>query len=263
MRPLPPRQQGFTLVEVIISIVILGILGVGMANFIHRSVQGFKDTAERQALAKIGWIVSEKVSRELRDALPNSVRLSAADTCIEFIPIVAGTDYLSVPVVSAANSFEVVPFSAYSDGSVNPALDRVAVYPYTVSNLYSLTNPGMISARIASMANGATTNSKRITLAGSHRFVADSPTRRLFIVRPPVMYCFESGFLNRYDGYGFSFSVASANRTVVGHRLSNGRFNYQAGTDTRNGLVAIRFNISADGSAIQSITQEVQVRNVP
>jgi MSHA biogenesis protein MshO len=256
-------QQGFTLVEVILSIVIIGILGIGVANFMHRTVQGYQDTAERQQLAKIGWVVSEKVSRELRDALPNSIRLSVSDTCIEFIPVLAGTDYLSVPVVSAGSSFEVVPFSRYSDADVSPNQDRVAVYPYTVSSLYSLGNPGTISGLIASMADGATANSKAITLAASHRFPADSPTHRLFIVRTPAMFCFDSGFLYRYDGYGYSFSAATANRVVVGHRLSNGSFGYAPGTESRNGLVAIRFDISAAGSAVQSINQEVQIRNVP
>src|SRR3990167_327162 len=96
------NQSGFTLIEMVITIVLIGILGVGMSRFIGQSVQGVKDTAERQQLSAIGWITSEKISREIRDALPNSFRLNSGGSCIEFIPTVAGTDYLTVPVVSAA-----------------------------------------------------------------------------------------------------------------------------------------------------------------
>ena len=255
------NQSGFTLIEMVITIVLIGILGVGMSRFIGQSVQGVKDTAERQQLSAIGWITSEKISREIRDALPNSFRLNSGGSCIEFIPTVAGTDYLTVPVVSAATSFEVVPFPSYT---LDSSQDRVAVYPFTDVGLYALGNPGTISSLIASMAAGATANAQAITLSSSHQFLTDSPTRRLYVVREPVMYCFVGQYLYRYGNYGFQSSMPTpTSGTVIASRLASGSFQYAPGTLSRNGVVTFAFEVQGSDGAKQLIDQEVQIRNVP
>lgn len=253
-------QSGFTLIEMIVTIVLIGILGVGMSRFIGQSVQGVKDTAERQQMSAVGWITSEKLTRELRTALPNSIRLNPGNTCIEFIPTVAGTDYLSVPIVSAGTSFEVAPFSNYT---LDATQDRVAIYPFTLANLYDLNDPGTISGLIASMGAGTTPNATAITLSSSHQFLTDSPTRRLYIVREPVMYCFVGQFLNRFGNYGFQSTMPTpAAGSVIASLLANGIFEYTPGTLSRSGVVRFAFTVQGDGAA-QMIDQEVQIRNVP
>ena len=260
---LSSRQSGFTLIEMVVTIVLIGITGVGITNFIGRSTQGMVDIAERQQIATIGWIVSEKVSRELRQALPNSIRIDGS--CVEFVPIVAGTDYLTVPTLIASNNFESVPFSNYS---VNTTQDRVAIYPNTLTGLYSLSTPGTISGLVTSTAAGSTTNAIRINLAANHQFLTDSPTNRLYIVQDPVMYCFESDFLYRYSEYGFNSLMTTDEddlngQTVMGSRLSVGSFTYSAGTLSRSAVVNMAFDVTGDNGVTQAINQEVQIRNVP
>jgi len=262
-------QQGFTLIELVMTIVIIGILGVGISGFVGRTTQGMIDIAERQQLATIAWIISEKTSRELRSALPNSIRLNAGSTCVEFIPAIAGTDYLSVPILTAANNFEVVPFSNYAAADVNALTDRVAVYPNTITGLYNSTlpNPGVISGLITSQATGATLNAQRLNLASNHQFLSDSPLNRLYVVQNPVMYCFSGGFLYRYSGYGYFTTFPSgaslANQVVIGSRINTGTFTYTAGLLTRSAIVTMNYGIISSTSEIQSIEQEVQIRNVP
>jgi len=260
------RQIGFTLIEMVVTLVIVGILGVGITNFIGRSVQGYSDAAERQQLATIAWIVSEKVSRELREALPNSISLSNANTCVGIIPTLAGSDYLSVPIATASDNFEVVPFSNYDNADVSG--ERVAVYPNTLTNLYSLPNPGVprvISDLVDNLSAGTTAGAVTINLDSTHQFITDSPTKRAYIIQNPITYCFDNdGFLYRYSDYGFQQNLPANGftRTVVGSNLSGGQFAYTPGTLSRSGVVTLSFDVVGD-DATHAITQEVQIRNVP
>ena len=105
----PPRAAGFTLVELVIVIVLLGILSVGTVQFINDSTMGYANSVVRSELASGAQSVLDRLSRELRDALPRSVRVSADGACLEYLPVVGGTSYLSVPTDSPATEVLVVP----------------------------------------------------------------------------------------------------------------------------------------------------------
>jgi MSHA biogenesis protein MshO len=261
------KQVGFTLVEMVVTIVIIGILGVGITNFVGRTTQGMADIAERQQVATIGWLVSEKVSRELRQALPNSVRMNTGNSCVEFVPTIAGSDYLPFSILNSVSSFESVPFPHYAAADVDTSVDRVAIYPNSVTDLYQLLNPGIISGLMSQITAGTTTNAVTIGLAASYQFDADSPTNRVYIVQDPVMYCFENSLLFRYSAYGYHNTFATGatlqNQTVIGNRLSDGTFTYTAGVLTRNAIVTMSFDVTGNNGATQPINQEVQIRNVP
>lgn len=262
-------QRGFTLTELIIVIVLLGIISVIPISFIRYSAQGALDTANRQRLAMAAGVISEQISREIRVALPGSVRLSSDKRCLELIPIIAGTVYRNAPIISAQPSFPVLalPGGGSSTG-------HAVIYPYaaTTSELYSPTTPGVLSPMSATLPAG--TGTVNLTFdSASHQFLTDSPMRRFFMVDTPVTFCQEGQFVYRYSDYGFQLTVGAAlpgtfadGREVIGAPLetSSLMFSFVPPSLQRNGLVTFEFALQSDQSAERIyVAQEVQLRNVP
>lgn len=66
------KIRGFTLIEMIVTIVIGSIIMLGIAVYLRLGVQGYSDSIVRQRLQTQAQFVTEKMSREIRHAVPNS-----------------------------------------------------------------------------------------------------------------------------------------------------------------------------------------------
>jgi len=208
------RAGGFTLIELVVVITVMGILSVGAVSFITDASDGYANTVRRTELGSTMRLAAERVTRELRNALPNSVRV--AGNCLEFIPVEGGSAYLNLPVSIASNAFDVAaPIDAAMNGT------RVAVFPDSTSAVYSLTDPGVVSPPAAFAAPDAS-NVVRVALATAHRFPFESPERRFFMVRSPISYCVDQNRLWRYQNYGFNVTqptVAALPTSMPGRGL--------------------------------------------
>ena len=76
--------RGFTLVEAVITIVILGVVAGVLAPFIVEATQGFTDTRERAELVAKGRLALERLTRDLREAEPGTVSVADGDTTLRF-----------------------------------------------------------------------------------------------------------------------------------------------------------------------------------
>lgn len=256
------HTSGFTLVELVTVIMVLGILSVGTVQFITDSAGGFATTVGRAELATDARFAVERISRELRDALPNSVRSNGA--CIEYIPIIGASTYTTLPVAAPAASFLSVPV----DPLPVPAGARVAVYPNLA--VYVLAASGVISPT-AAVSGPDGNNEVTVTMATPHSFPAESPSNRYFFVASPVSYCVDGDALWRYQNYGFLAAQPAAaalpgglpGRSLVAQYVNAATpFTVNAATLTRNAVVEIdlAFTRRDDSIAVQHL---VQVRNVP
>ena len=190
------QERGFTLVELTLVIVLMGILSVTTVSFIGDSAVGYASTVRRTELATTARLMTERFARDLRDALPNSVRVSG--NCIEFVPVVAASSYLYLPVTESTTTFAVVPLeTGYVNGS-----DRVAVFPDSTTQIYTLTAHGPISDTVSfSVPDGD--NVVTATLSVSHQFASESPRKRFYVVSTPVSYCLDTQRMWRYSSYGY------------------------------------------------------------
>jgi len=98
-------QGGFTLVEMIVVMVITGIIGGMVAIFIRAPVQGYMVSARRAEMTDIADTALRRLGRDIRTAVPNSVRVPApaGSTYIEFLPTRDGGRYRANATGGAGN----------------------------------------------------------------------------------------------------------------------------------------------------------------
>ena len=258
------RTNGFTMIELIVVIAVMGILSVGAVAFITDASDGYASTVRRTELGSGMRLAAERMTRELRNALPNSVRVSG--DCLEFIPVDGGASYLNLPVSIASTGFDV---AAPIDASLAGA--RIAVFPDSTAAVYSSSDPGVVSPP-AQFAAPDANNIVRVTLASAHRFPVESPERRLYLLRGPVSYCLDQKQLWRYQGYGIqavqptvsTLPTSMPGRSMIGEDLvaSAPVFTVANATLTRNAEVTIDLEFG-DGNDVVRIHHLVQLRNVP
>lgn len=100
------RERGFTLVEAIVVIVLTGTLASIVAVFIAGPVMGYMGSTRRAELSDAADTALRRLGRDLRLALPNSLRRSGDGRYIEFMPIVASGRYR---VEGSANAYCATP----------------------------------------------------------------------------------------------------------------------------------------------------------
>ena len=266
------KQRGVTLVELVVTIVLMGILAGGTVAFVISSTQSYVDTATRNQLSGIARIATQKLEMALQAAVPNSVRVTLAesngDQCLEYIPVADATSYLAVNFVSASNSLTVFPFTAAGLSGGRYAI----IYPVSPASLYAAANPGPLAT--VSSASGSA-----ITLTSDHLFNSGSDAQRLYLGEEPVSFCLEGGKLFRYKNYTASglktsqctpdtaacLPTSAPNRALMADSISNaGRsaFNVAASRLQSTGSVRLDLNFS-DGSEAINIRHEIQIPSAP
>lgn len=284
------HQSGFTLIEIVITIVVSSIMAVGLVSYIGDSVTGYISAGNRNQLASSGRTVLDRIAMELHNAVPNSVRVTAVnggDQCMEFVPFLGATSYIDPPFTGqGADEFIVVGF--------NPAVVAgpaaglfVFIYPIDTGAVYAAPtllpgspvppDPGSVyqgsRAEIDSIAAADPDGKVLITLVNGHRFNRRSPVQRIYLTEQPVSFCVVGDRLYRYSNYGFAavqpepagLPAQAPGRALISNQLTNAgltAFSLQAPTLRRNGLVRMNFMFEELGDVI-NLNHEVQLRNVP
>lgn len=103
-KPLP-RQHGFSLVELIVVMVLIGAIGGIIAMQIKPTLQGYLAVGKRAALTDQADSALRRIVTEVRSAVPNSLRLGSAQ-CLELVPSSDGGRYRSGPDVDPSRAGE-------------------------------------------------------------------------------------------------------------------------------------------------------------
>ncbi|MFT6194283.1 MAG: MSHA biogenesis protein MshO [Cognaticolwellia sp.] len=269
------NQQGFTLIELVTVIVILGVLATGISSFIRFGTQSYTDAADRNAVISTARFVVERLNREVRNALPNSIRTNGVDNqCLEFVPIDKSVVYLDIPVLpeAASNNIDVLMLA----GDLSPTTQYVAVYALNSDDIYNK-EPGVIE-EFSSVANSDDRQViSTISFSNSIRFKDESPTERLYLIGSPVSYCVENQAIYRYQTYGFGpydsdgrpLSTTDTKKVLMAEYVDNYSssgnlppFQTSPASLQRNALALIRLKFARNLEEIV-FNNEIQVPNVP
>lgn len=282
--PMRADQRGFTLVEMVIVIVITGILGGTVAMFITLPVQGYIDTVRRAELTDIADTAVRRMARDIRGALPNSVRVGGAGSFLEFVPIKAAGRYRAD--VDAAGAGDPLDFSSSADASFDvlgppvavAAGDSVVIYNQGSPDYDVYNAPGATSSRRAAAAPFGTVNSVAFNPAGA-RFAFASPGSRFQVAGTPVTYACDlpNATLWRYSGYAIQAAqpatiaaldaLAGVAKAALATRVSACALAYDTVVLQNNGLVVITLAISqavvGGGAETVTLQHQVSLANTP
>lgn len=269
-RPRTSRQRGFTLVEMVMAIVILGIVGAMVAVFMRQPIDAYFDTARRAALSDVADTAVRRMARDIRKALPNSLRTPNSQ-CVEFIPTRTGGRYRAA--TNSAGSGDILDFTT-TDGSfdmlgTSSLLTDQQIGAGDVVAVYNLGIPGADAyagdntATVASVGIGTLAGETKITISPK-RFPFASPGNRFHVIpgnEKVVSYVCAGGSLYRNANYAYATSCPTSGGSLMASGVSC-NFIYNGSDLQRNGMVQILLDISRGGETV-SLYHEVNVNNTP
>ncbi len=283
------KAVGFTLIELVIAISLSAIVISFAAMFIVTPVNSYRAQARRAELVDAADAVLRLVGRDVRAALPNSIRIANNGTVIalEMLAAVDAVRYRDsgatadptqeLDFASPDNSFASL---SQFDGITRPFTTSayyLSIYNVGVpgADAYSLTNVITPPGTSITIDNSTTPNEDLITLAPAFRFAYGSPGHRVYLVSGPVTYLCDTTAqtIRRYSGYSIDANQnnrdsngqllgAGATSALVADRVTNCQFDYAAGTAARAGLVTLRVTFNKDGESVWLVHQ-VHVENAP
>lgn len=279
--------RGFTLIELVITIAVGSVVVAFMALFIVMPMDAYTAQTRRAALVDAADSALRFMSRDLRSALPNSVRVASSGTvtALELLATADGARYqdngplanpaLALNFNAPASAFATtVPFTQltlpWSSSGYYLSIYNVGV---PGANAYQMTNVITPAGTTISISAGSSANQNLVTLNPAFQFAYGSPEKRVYLVSGPVSYLCDTsaGTLTRYSGYTISstqptsaatLSAAGATSALIAADVGSCAFTYSAGTAQRNALATLTLQITQSSESVQ-LLNEVQMVNAP
>ncbi|MCZ6668077.1 MAG: type II secretion system protein [Gammaproteobacteria bacterium] len=278
------KQAGFSLFELILVIVLLGIMASGAGLLITSPIDAYIDQVRRQLLVDQAEMALRQIARDVRRALPNSIRTTSvgAGWALEMVNTSDGARYRDeIGGVYLADT-DILNFTSTDDqfnflGLLDLADltgQRLVIYNTAPANIYSDAASGASLGIITPAATTLTLTApppgieNHIAMSTPFQFSQQSPGQRAFFVDGPISYICDPaiGRITRYSNYAYTAAQpappAGAAQGPVVTQLAGCSINYTAGTAQRGGIITLEISLSDSGESI-TLLHQVHVDNVP
>jgi MSHA biogenesis protein MshO len=256
-------MAGFTLVELVIVIVVMAIIGGISVTFIKNSVLAYVNSEAYYELADRADIALRRMSRDIRNALPNSVWVSGDGSYVEFVPIKAGGRYKqdTLDFVTPNASFTVL-----SDAVTVASGDQLVIYNLGIEGA---------DAYAGNTVRALTSTGTTTTLSFSGTaFPLPSPARRFYVVNGAVIYACDlpNKRLLMYSNIAIPASpqatpqhptsFAGLNASIVAEDVTACSFTYSAGVMQHSGVITAQLELTKRGGVVRLLNL-INVVNSP
>jgi MSHA biogenesis protein MshO len=271
------HQAGFTLIELIVSMVLISLLALVAAPMLRLPLSAWLDASRRAELTNAADTVHSKLADDLRRALPNSVRVRqvGARVLLETLEVRAWGRHRAgpsggaqvCPAVCAAAGAQDVLEAACSETcftSIGPlegdvpvaGSDWVVVNPLTpagaVGNPYfggNVAVAGGIKTRLTDVS--AAPDGNRVRIA-AHNFAATAASRRFYLVATPVTWDCDPATQRLTRRWGYAVAAvqpvafaAAAQAAPLATQVAACSIRYvPAGSQGRGGIVHVVLRLS-------------------
>ena len=281
------RQRGFTLVELIVVMVVVGVIAGVLVLQLRPAMQSYLAIRQRANLTNQADAALRRIIAEVHAAVPNSLRYTAAgqDQCIEFVPTKDGgrfrtdidtTNGKGTPLVpgAATLSFDVL---TDLDGADAPN-DYIVVGNVNRDDAYDPAQVGTI-ASIATPAPSGVAKSA-ITLDKATTFPAGYEGGRFLVVpqneRAVTYTCTKAGTDSAGTGTGTIYRVTGytpgkapwpscpTGPAILVTKVSDCNILYKEneGATQQSGYLQLQLGLAEGGEAAK-LTMGAHVENAP
>lgn len=281
-----PRRRGFTLVELVVTIVLFGLMAATLVVFLRPAVSAWLAVRTRAALAADADHALRRMLRDVRVAVPNSLR-TPGPQCFELVPTGGGGRYrLAADGVNGGSAAASTEAATSQVDVLSPLSPLPAVGDWLVVDNQ---NPGDVYA--GSNRTAITAVTTPAAAVGRHRLAFGAmqfplgydgarfnwvPDRQkaVFYVCSGASATLDGngdapGVLYRLQNYGFNAAApascpATAGADVLATNVRSCRFLYQAnqGATQQSGYISLQVELTRNNETA-SLVLGAHVSNVP
>lgn len=253
------KNCGFTLVELIVVMVLMGILASTLAVFFRPAMDAFFDARRRADMTDATDTALRRMAQDIRRAVPNSLNVIDGTTadgnaaCLQIVPTIGGGRYrtdidTAVPATAALNLDSAAPFRLNvlaQQGNAPAANDFVVINNQNGDDVYN----GASRASIINVGPPLTLNANPTAsgyMGGRFQLVANAESS--------VMYTCANNQLTRrvFNGAPARRLACEVDGALVAGNVGECTFTYDAAGATF-GLLTLRL-VMRDVAAGESVT---------